>query len=361
MASISAPLASPGFALDRARRGRLWLVGVAIALALTMLLALMIGPVRMAPAEVLHALAQAIGLAGAEPSDFKAQVIAAVRLPRVVLCALVGAALGVSGAVMQGLFRNPLADPGLIGVSAGGALGAVLVIVLGARLGLPALGGFTLPIAAFAGALAVTAAIYRISQHEGKVIIPMMLLAGVAANALAGALIGFMTFLSDEEQLRLLTFWTLGSVGGASWAASLPGMAVMLIATALALRLARPLNALLLGEADAVHLGVAVVSLKRRAALLTALGVGAAVATSGIVGFIGLVTPHLVRLLSGPDHRYVLPLSALTGAMVLSLADLGARMVVVPAELPLGVVTAMIGAPFFLILLLRQRASGAFG
>lgn len=361
MASVSAPLAAPGLVLDRARRGRWWLFVAVAALFATMLLALMIGPVRMAPLDVLHALAQATGLSGAGQADFKAQVIAAVRLPRVVLCALVGASLGVCGAVMQGLFRNPLADPGLIGVSAGGALGAVLVIVLGPRLGLPALNGFTLPLAAFAGALAVTAAIYRISQYEGKVIIPMMLLAGVAANALAGALIGFLTFLSDEQQLRLLTFWTLGSVGGASWAASLPGMVVMLLTTVLALRLARPLNALLLGEVDAQHLGVAVVSLKRRAALLTALGVGAAVATSGIIGFIGLVTPHLVRLVVGPDHRHVLPLSAVVGAMVLSLADLAARMVVVPAELPLGVVTAMIGAPFFLVLLLRRRASGEFG
>lgn len=344
-----------GSRIGRDRLGRAWLLALFAGLAATLLLGLTTGPVRMAPADVLEAIGRWPW--GDGPTDFKAQVITAVRLPRVLLAALVGAALGISGAVMQGLFRNPLADPGLIGVSAGGALGAVAVIVFGAPLGVPALGGFMLPLAAFGGALAVTALIYRISQVQGRVVIPMMLLAGVAANALAGALIGYMTFLSDEQQLRLLTFWTLGSVGGAGWAASLPGMVVMLLATLAALTLARPLNALLLGEADALHLGVDVATLKRKAAMLTALAVGAAVACSGMVGFVGLVTPHLVRLLCGPDHRYVLPLSALAGAMILSLADLVARMAVIPAELPLGVVTAMIGAPFFLALLMRQRGT----
>ena len=340
------------------RHGHRPFLAAGIALTVAVTAGLMIGPVTLTPSEVWRALLSMVGLADSTALGIKAQVIEVVRLPRVLLCATVGAALGVSGAVMQGLFRNPLADPGLIGVSAGGAVAAVAVIVLGPRIGLPTFGGLTLAIAAFGGALVVTALIYHISQVEGRVVISMLLLAGVAANALAGSIIGFLTFLSDEEQLRLLTFWTLGSVGGASWQSSLAGMAVMVGALLFSLRLARPLNALLLGEADAIHLGVAIVSLKRQAALLTALSVGAAVSACGIIGFVGLVTPHLVRLITGPDHRMVLPLSAIGGATLLSLADLVARMAVIPAELPLGVVTAAIGAPFFLVLLLRFRSAG---
>jgi len=191
-------------------------------------------------------------------------------------------------------------------------------------------------------------------------VIPTMLLSGVAANALAGAMIGYLTFLSDEQQLRLLTFWTLGSVGAASWQSSLPAIIVMLVATMLALRLARPLNALLLGEDAAMHLGVEVATLKRRCVVLTALAVGAAVSACGIVGFLGLVTPHLVRLLTGPDHRFVLPASALVGAALMLAADLIARTTVSPAELPLGVVTALVGAPFLFWLLQRRRGAGSF-
>ncbi len=334
------------------------MLSTAVLLGLAILVGLLIGPVPVSVVQVLQAVAASGGLIDSTGLGFEEKVIESVRLPRVLLSAMSGAALRISGAVMQGLFRNPLADPGLIGVSAGGALAAVSVIVLGTRIGLPELGGLTLPIAAFLGALIVTAVIYRISQVDGRVVISIMLLAGVAANALAGALIGFLAFLSDEEQLRLLTFWSLGSVGGANWQTSLPAMMVMLVATLCSLKLARALNALVLGEDDALHLGVAVGSLKRRAALLTALAVGAAVSACGIIGFVGLVTPHLVRLIAGPDHRFVLPVSALAGAILLTLADLLARTVVIPAELPLGVVTAMIGAPFFLVLLLRHRRQG---
>ncbi|MEB2317923.1 MAG: iron ABC transporter permease [Pseudomonadota bacterium] len=346
--------------VSRERRGRR-LVRMAAGLAFLALFAgIMIGPVRLGVGEVLLGLAGALGLADASELGYKAQVLQTVRLPRVLLAAAAGAALSVSGAVMQGMFRNPLADPGLIGVSAGGALAAVAVIVLGPGL-LAVFGGFALPLAAFLGSLATTGLIYRVSQFDGRVVIPVMLLSGVAANALAGALIGYLTFLSDEQQLRLLTFWTLGSVGAASWQASLPAIAVMVVATALALRLARPLNALLLGEDAAMHLGVEVATLKRRSVLLTALGVGAAVSACGIVGFLGLVTPHLVRLLTGPDHRFVLPASAFVGAALMLSADLVARTVVGPAELPLGVVTAMVGAPFLFWLLQRRRGAEGFG
>jgi iron complex transport system permease protein len=278
------------------------------------------------------------------------------------LCA--GAALGASGAAMQGFFRNPLADPGLIGVSAGGAVAAGFGIVLGGGLlaALPqAVVPLALPLAAFAGALAVVLSIYRLSLLDGRVIVATMLLAGVAANALAFSGIGYMTFLADDAQLRDLTFWTLGSLGGATWDRVLPAVVLMAVSVAGLMGLARPLNGLLFGEADAAALGIDVEDAKRRAALFTALGVGAATAVCGIVSFVGLVVPHLVRLMTGPDHRYVLPGSALLGAALILLADLVARLAVVPAELPLGVVTAAIGAPFFFWLLFRDKKRSALG
>jgi iron complex transport system permease protein len=220
------------------------------------------------------------------------------------------------------------------------------------------LGGYALPAAAFAGSLATVALIYRLSQLDGRVVVATMLLAGVAANALATAGIGYFIFLADDEQLRDLTFWTLGTLGGATWdSLTAPGPFIVLAIVGL-LGLARGMNCLLLGEADAGHLGIRVERLKTQAAVLTALGVGAATALCGIIGFIGLVTPHLVRLMTGPDHRYVLPGSALLGAALIVTADLVARLAVVPAELPLGVVTATIGAPFFFWLLLRGKRQG---
>lgn len=349
----------------RERRGRLLVAIFAVLALLAMIVGIAIGPVVIGPATLVQILGVRLGLASGEPPAFAWQVIESIRMPRVLLAACAGAALGAAGAVMQGLFRNPLADPGIIGVSSGGALGAVAVIVLGTGAGITngftaGIGAWMLPLAAFAGALTFTWLIYRMSSHEGHVVVATMLLAGVAMNALAGAALGFLTYLSDEQQLRLLTFWTLGSVGGANWAASLPAMLVMVFATAWVLRLARPLNAVLLGEADAASLGVDLGRLKRNAILASALAVGAAVSACGILGFVGLVVPHLVRLLCGPDHRWVLPGSIGLGAALLVAADLFARLVVAPTELPLGVVTAAIGAPFFLWLLLRNRGRNMF-
>jgi iron complex transport system permease protein len=332
------------------------------AAAVAALFGLAAGPVAISFGELLAILGGRLGLDSAEAvSPVKTQVVEQIRAPRVLLGLLAGAVLGVSGAAMQGLFRNPLADPSLIGVSAGGALAAVAVIVLGPGLLGPlvgVLGGYALPAAAFAGSLATVALIYRLSQLDGRVVVATMLLAGVAANALATAGIGYFIFLADDEQLRDLTFWTLGTLGGATWdSLTAPGPFIVLAIVGL-LGLARGMNCLLLGEADAGHLGIRVERLKTQAAVLTALGVGAATALCGIIGFIGLVTPHLVRLMTGPDHRYVLPGSALLGAALIVTADLVARLAVVPAELPLGVVTATIGAPFFFWLLLRGKRQG---
>lgn len=292
-----------------------------------------------------------------EPSAARS-VFVNIRLPRLLLGAAAGAALGLSGALMQGLFRNPLADPGLIGVSSGAALAAGITIVLGSRWfpDLPrTLGSWTLVATAFAGSLTVTLLVYALSRQGGSTRVGLMLLAGIAVNALAGAGLGFLTFLATDEQLRSIQFWLLGSLGAARWSAVGLVCGVVAVAIAAGLTLARPLNAIALGEAQAAMLGVAVERAQRWAVVVTALAVGAVTATTGIIGFIGLVAPHCVRLIAGPDHRIVLPGSALLGAALVLVADTVARTAVKPAELPLGVLTAFVGVPFFLMLLRHFR------
>jgi iron complex transport system permease protein len=322
---------------------------LAAVLAVMLLAALATGPIALSPARLLAVL---VGEA-ASPRD--AAIVLTLRLPRTLLAALVGAVLGAGGAVMQGLFRNPLADPGLLGVSAGGAMGAVTSIVFGAALLPAALRPHAGAAAAFAGALAVTLAVQRLATVEGRVLVGAMLLAGIVFNALAGAVTSAMIFAADDMQLRDILFWTMGSVAGANprmlaivTVASLP----LLIAAPL---LARALNALILGEREAMTLGIAVETVKRLAVILVALAVGASVAASGMVAFVGVIAPHLCRLARGADHAWVLPGSALGGAALLVAADTVARTVLAPAELPIGLVTALIGGPFFLALLFRQR------
>lgn len=353
---LAAPLGA------RPRRAR-WVMGVLVVLLVGAVLAgLGVGAVPLSPDQIAamvldrlhlgHPLAVAYG-----PRE--TGVFFSIRLPRVLLGMLVGAALGISGAAIQGLFRNPLAAPSLIGISSGAALAAVGVIVLGATWlqGVShVLGGFTLPVAAFLGSVVTTFVIYRLSSREGRTDVATMLLAGIAINALTGALIGILTFLADDEQLRTITFWGLGSLGGATWGSLRVAAPLILVALATLPWLARPLNALLLGEAEAAHLGIPIERVKQQLVLWVGLSVGAAVAVTGTIGFVGLVVPHLLRLSIGPDHRYLLPGSALLGAALLLLADLLARTLVVPAELPIGIVTSLLGAPFFLWLLLRHRA-----
>lgn len=285
-------------------------------------------------------------------------IIYDIRMPRVALGMLVGAALAVSGALMQGLFRNPLADPGIIGVSAGAGLGAIVVIVLsGSILGpvVALFGIYALPLAAFLGGLVMTLSLYRIGTRGGETSVATMLLAGIALAALCGALSGILIFMADDRQLRDLTFWGLGSLGGATWVKVMAAAPFVLVILATSPFLARGLDALALGEASARHLGISVQKLKTTAILSVAAATGAAVAVSGGIGFIGIVVPHLLRLLIGPTHRYLLPASALLGASLLLLADAISRTIVAPAELPIGIVTAVFGAPFFMWVLLRRR------
>lgn len=286
-------------------------------------------------------------------------IILDIRLPRAVLGLLVGAALAVSGAVMQGLFRNPLADPGLVGVSSGASLGAVLIIVLGTSLFGPvfALFGFyTLPVAAFFGGLCTTLLLYRIATRSGQTSVATMLLAGIALAALAGAITGVLIFVADDQQLRDLTFWGLGSLAGASWTKVLAAAPIIILSMMVVPFLSRGLNALTLGEAAAFHMGVPVQRLKNVAIVSVAAATGASVAVSGGIGFVGIVVPHVLRLVIGPDHRFLLPASALLGGTLLIFADMIARTIVPPAELPIGIITAFAGAPFFLWILLRGRS-----
>ena len=351
--------APPAAALAPRRRTVLVLGGLGGFLVAVMLVAVGIGAVPIAPGQVLTILADRVGLDLPWVFDTRQEMVfTAIRLPRVLLGAVVGAGLSASGALMQGLFRNPLADPGLVGVSSGAALGAATMIVLGSAVPgfvASALGVFGVAVAAFAGGLVVTLIVYRIATRGARTSVATMLLAGIALNALCGAGTGALVLFSDDGQLRDLTFWTLGSLGGATWrslAVVAPFVGAVLLA---APRLARALNALLLGEAEARHLGIRTERVKRAVIGLAALAAGAATAVSGLIGFVGLVVPHLVRLMLGPDHRTLLPASALLGAALLVAADLLARVVIQPAEVPIGILTALGGAPFFLALLLHDR------
>ncbi|PKQ39326.1 ABC transporter permease [Pseudomonas sp. YY-1] len=335
-------------------------IALGLLLVLALWLSLALGPVSLPLGDTLRAALRLLGVPlAADASVQQAELILAqIRMPRTLLGLAVGMVLALCGVAMQGLFRNPLADPGLVGVSSGAALGAAVAIVGGAAFGgLPeAFAPYLLSACAFVGGLLVTALVYRLGRRDGQTHVATMLLAGIALTALAGAAIGLFTYLADDATLRTLTFWNLGSLNGASYARLWPLLLATLAVALWLPRRARALNALLLGESEARHLGFDVERLKRELVFCTALGVGAAVAAAGLIGFIGLVVPHLMRLLVGPDHRLLLPASALAGASLLLLADLVARLALAPAELPIGIVTALIGAPFFLYLLVRGRS-----
>lgn len=280
-----------------------------------------------------------------------------IRLPRILLAISVGAVLASTGAVMQGLFRNPLADPSLIGVSSGASVGASLMIVTtGGFIQVGALMGLSLvALGAFLGGFAATLLVYRLATSNIGTSVTTMLLAGIAIGALAGALNSLLSYFSDNDMLRQISLWQMGNLSGASWAkVSIMGVVAVVLLVSFP-RESKALNALLLGESEARHLGIDVQRVKRRLIVLTALGVGVSVALAGLVGFVGLIIPHMVRLVIGPDHRWLIPASALAGATLLVIADSLARIVVIPAELPTGILTALLGAPFFVALLLQQR------
>lgn len=358
-------LLSP-FSFDSLRtRPHFVLGGLGLLLLFTSAMGIATGAVTVAPNQLIAILANSAGLDFPWTYDARQEaVVIAIRLPRILLGLLIGSGLALSGATMQGLFRNPLADPGLIGISSGAALAVTAWIVLGGPL-LDRAGAFlsntSLPLAAFIGSIIATLLVYRLSTQNGRTIVSTMLLAGIAVNALAGAGAGFFVLLATDDQLRDIVFWSLGSLGGATWRAVFTTVPFVGLAILALPRLARSLNALLLGEAEATHLGISIEQVKRVIVVMTALAVGASVAAAGSIGFVGLVVPHLLRLMVGPEHRLVLPGSALLGATILVGADTIARTIIAPAELPIGIVTASLGAPFFLCLLLRVRHQGESG
>ncbi|EGQ8924239.1 iron ABC transporter permease [Vibrio parahaemolyticus] len=323
-------------------------------LAFIAIASITVGPMNISFTDSLRGL---IG-AHSELAPHIQLVINEIRLPRTILCMFIGAILAICGVVMQGLFRNPLAEPGIIGVSAGAALGGAFAIVVFAEFSQnhPQLMNLAaLPLFAFLGGALTTVLVYWLGTNKFGTSVTIMLLAGVAISALSGAAIGFLNFSADDQMLRDLTLWSMGSLAGANWAGIGLASVTLVVLLFLFHKKAMSLNALLLGESEARHLGVPVQKLKRQLILLSAVGVGVTVSICGAIGFIGLVIPHLGRMLAGPDHRTLLPISALLGALLLTCADMMARVLLAPAELPVGIVTALIGAPFFIYLLFQQR------
>lgn len=327
----------------RSARSRSWLA------ALTLLL-LVLG-VSAANIGAMHLSLPMLWDAGTDSRLW--QIWFTIRLPRVLLAVMVGGALALSGCVMQGLFRNPLADPGLLGISSGAALAVAISIVL--SLSLPGVLNLYQPLfAAFIGSLAVTLVIFLLSR-QGLTGLSRLLLVGIAINALCGAAVGVLSWISNDQQLRQLSLWGMGSLGQAQWPTVLVCASVVLPCMVLVQRLATHLNLLQLGEEEAHYLGVDVPRTQRYLLVLSAFLVASAVAVSGVIGFIGLVVPHLMRFCLGGDHRWLLPSSLLSGAILLLLADTLARTVVAPAEMPVGLLTSLIGGPWFLWLILRRR------
>ena len=283
-------------------------------------------------------------------------VILELRLPRIITACVVGAGLAAAGVCLQGLFRNPLADPSLIGVSSGASLGAVSVIVLASSLPFTPLPSYILlPIAAFAGGMIATVIVYNIATRYGYSNIHLLLLAGIAVNAMAGAGVGLLSYIASDNQLRDLTFWSMGSVAKSGWKELAIALPIMLFSSWRLLRYRTALDSLLMGEAVARHIGHDVTRIKRGVIIYATLIVGTAVSLSGIIMFVGLVVPHLVRLTLGAGHKNLLPVSMLAGASVLIAGDLVARLAIAPAELPIGLLMSLAGGPFFIGLLLRQR------
>ncbi|HTG56064.1 MAG TPA: iron ABC transporter permease [Niabella sp.] len=330
-----------------------------IGLVLSVLISMSVGAMKIPLGQVALSIPDMLGIYKSPHLDNQyINVLSVVRIPRVLLCVLVGAALGISGAAIQGIFRNPLAEPGLVGISAGASLASAIVLTLSLTLfaGLSDyLGHYLLTISAFAGAVIAALLIYRISKTGGTPHITTMLLAGIAINALAGALTGLISFLADDQQLRSITFWMLGSLAGATFETLITVSPFILIPVIALPMMGKKLNAFALGEAQAQALGMQPNQIKQRVVLLSTMAVGAAVSVSGIIGFVGLLIPHLVRLIGGVDHRYVLPASALMGALMLTLADTLSRILMPPMELPIGVVTALLGAPVFISILIRDK------
>lgn len=337
----------------RGRRSAAWLmtVGLVVGLLALVPVAAGVGAYPIPVGDVLGSVQHKVGLGGGELDRVAESVLWNVRFPRIVLALLVGASLGCAGALMQGVFGNPLAEPGVIGVSSGAAVGAVAAIAFGIDF----LGTWTVSAFAFVAGLGTVLLVYAMSRSGGRTEVVTLILTGIAVNAFAGAVIGLFLFFADTAAVNQITFWQLGSLAQATWPKVLAVLPCAVLGLAVAPLYARRLDLLSLGERPARHLGLDVERLRIVLVLVIALLTAAAVSVSGIISFVGLVVPHLLRMVAGAGHRFLVPGSALAGALVLLAADLAARTVAVPAELPLGVLTALLGSPFFFWLLRRTR------
>ena len=346
---------------------RFYYILFTILLLLSLIISTRVGAVDITYEKIFAFIGNALGFESTVSyTPIEEALFWQIRLPRVILCALVGASLSTSGALMQALFRNPIVEPGLVGTSSGAALGAAFIFVMGKSIAgvyADVLGPFILPIFAFAGGLAATMAVYKLSNVFGKVNVNTMILAGIAINALCSGGTGFFSYIARDPQARSITFWNLGTLSGADWnGVALVGTSTV-IGISICLRYSKALNALMLGEEEASYLGINTNKLKMQVIVVNTFMVALATSIVGIIGFLGLVVPHILRILKSSDNRFLIIGSALLGGILLNLADMFARVVVAPSEFPIGVITAFVGAPVFLYILIRnsrQQQKGGF-
>ncbi|MFP4248228.1 MAG: FecCD family ABC transporter permease [Armatimonadota bacterium] len=342
------------------RRAVMWAALAAVLIA-SVIMSLSFGAASLAPGDVGRALLSRLpGLGNLDPglSAGEQTIVFDLRLPRLALALLVGASLSVAGVVMQAFFQNPMAAPSIIGISAGASLGATVAVVSGAGAGIGFAGLGAVPVAAFAGALLVTALVYVLSRRGGRTPVGVLLLTGIAMGSLMSALAALVLVMGQDPSRRDLdqvVYWMLGSVAGRTWTHVLVVLPYIGIAGALTWIFGRDLNVLTLGDDTAWYLGLNVEQVRLILLALSSLLTAGAVAVSGVIGFVGLVVPHLMRIIAGPDHRTLLPASAIAGGTLLVLADVVARTIAAPTEIPVGIITSLIGAPFFLYLLHRRR------
>jgi iron complex transport system permease protein len=340
--------------IEYCKRQAVWLL--LAVLLIMIILAVAIGSIYISPLKVMKILLYQLPGVGGKivpnwPESYET-IITLFRLPRVVLAMVVGSALALAGAIFQGLFKNPMADPHIIGASAGAGLGATLAISLGLSIGWNGLGA--VPLLAALGSFLTVILVYNLARTGGTVPIPNLLLAGVALSSFLSAMISLLIYFG-QDQMHTIVFWLMGGLSGRTWDYVWFTLPYLLVAACVAIYYARDLNLMLLGEESAHNLGVEVERVKAILLLVASILTGAAVAASGMIGFVGLIVPHVARILVGPDHRILVPVSILAGAILLLGADILARTVLAPVELPLGVVTALFGAPFFIFLLRRYR------
>jgi len=327
-------------------------ISLTISLVVIFFISLKFGAIYISTEEILFSITDYFSVNDLQLNE---RIFLDIRLPRAICCVLVGASLAMTGVLMQALFRNPIVEPGLIGTSSGAAFGASLYFVLGATFKFNA-GVWTLPIAASAGGALATMTVFILSyRKEGGQTVVSLLLTGIAVNALCLSGVGLMSYLARDPQARSITFWNLGTLSGSSWSSVIIIGASSAACLIFALRFAKQLNALAMGESEALHLGVNIYRLKVSVIIITVVLVAVATAFVGVISFIGLIVPHLLRLIKGSDNRYLLIGSALLGGILLSLADLAARLLLAPAELPIGIVTSIVGVPVFILLLRRNQ------